>query len=198
MTHIYVVTDCEFDGPVPGANSMLSFGAVALSAGGAILDEFEVVLQPLEGASRDEGTMSFWRRHPEAWAAATENPESAGAGIARFADWVRSLDGEPIFAAHPVALDSLWIDFYLKRFVGRPLFEGPWVPDRLFRHPPLCIMSMVAGHTGRGQWECDVDRYPVEWLGSVEHTHRAIDDARGYAHLLKLLAVERAPMDGKP
>lgn len=30
MSHVYVVTDCELDGPVLGANSMLSFGSVAL------------------------------------------------------------------------------------------------------------------------------------------------------------------------
>ncbi|MFF5076767.1 hypothetical protein ACFY36_06930 [Actinoplanes sp. NPDC000266] len=28
---------------------------------------------------------------------------------------------------------------------------------------------------------------PPEWLGNIEHTHRAIDDARGYAHLLGVL-----------
>lgn len=191
MSHVYVVTDCEFDGPVPGANSMLSFGAVAMSSAGVVLGEFEVVLEPLESAGRDAGTMAFWREHPEAWEAATENPEPAAAGIARFVEWIRSLDGEPIFAAHPVALDGLWIDFYLRRFTGRQLFEGPWVSDRLFRHAPLCIMSMVSGHTGRGLWECDVDRYPPQWLGSIDHTHRAIDDARGYAHLLKLVAIDR-------
>lgn len=184
MPYFYVVTDCEFDGPTPGTHSMLSFGSVAVSDSGETLGEFEVVLEPLEGAGRDQGTMAFWQRHPEAWAAATRNPEPAAAGMMRFVDWVRSLGGEPIFAAHPVALDGLWIDFYLRRFAGKPLFEGPWVSDRLFRHPPLCLMSMVAGSTGRGQWECDVDRYPAEWLGSVEHTHRAIDDARGYANLL--------------
>ncbi|CAH1671280.1 hypothetical protein BOSEA31B_13684 [Hyphomicrobiales bacterium] len=135
--------------------------------------------------------MVFWERHPEAWEAATRNPEPAAAGMMRFVDWVRSLGGEPIFAAHPVALDGLWIDFYLRRFAGKPLFEGPWVSDRLFRHPPLCLMSMVAGSTGRGQWECDVDRYPAEWLGSVEHTPRAIDDARGYANLLSFFRRSR-------
>lgn len=195
MTHVYIVTDCEFDGPVPGRHSMLSFGSVALSSNGTFLGEFEVVLEPLKGSGRDESTMSFWRRNPEAWAAATENPEPAASGIARFVEWVRSLGGEPIFAAHPVALDGPWIDFYLRRFTGRQLFEGPWIADRLFRHAPLCIMSMVAGRTGRGHWECDVERYPAEWLGSFAHTHRAIDDARGYANLLKLLAVDRAPMD---
>jgi inhibitor of KinA sporulation pathway (predicted exonuclease) len=29
--------------------------------------------------------------------------------------------------------------------------------------------------------------YPAEWLGGHDHSHRAIDDARGYAHLLTLL-----------
>jgi len=47
-------------------------------------------------------------------------------------------------------------------------------------------MSMVAGGTSRGRWECDVAHYPPEWLGEVEHTHRAIDDARGHANLLSL------------
>jgi hypothetical protein len=28
---------------------------------------------------------------------------------------------------------------------------------------------------------------PPEWFGNIEHTHRAIDDARGYAHLLGVL-----------
>src|SRR4051812_45474477 len=54
----------------------------------------------------------------------------------------------------------------------------------LFRHPPLCLMSFAAGRLGWPSWECDVDRYPPEWLGDRAHTHRAIDDASGYAHLL--------------
>jgi hypothetical protein len=187
MPTFYVVTDCEFDGPVPGANSMLSFGAVAVSASGSVLGEFEAVLEPLDGAERDPGTMGFWRKHPRAWAAATENPSAPVDVFTHFVRWVGSLNGEPIFAAHPVALDGLWFDYYLKRFTGRPLFEGAWVADRLFRHPPLCIMSMVAGSTGRGQWECDVQQYPPEWIGDVEHNHRAIDDARGYANLLSFV-----------
>jgi hypothetical protein len=28
---------------------------------------------------------------------------------------------------------------------------------------------------------------PPEWFGDIAHTHRAIDDARGYAHLLGVL-----------
>lgn len=190
MSPFYVVTDCEFDGPTPGTNSMLSFGSVAVSATGSILGEFEAVLEPLERAQRDEAAMAFWHRHPEAWTAATENPRPPSDVITGFVDWIGSFRGEPIFASHPLALDGPWFDFYLRRFTGRPLLEGPWVANRLFRHPPLCLMSFVAGKTGRGQWECDVNRYPPEWLGSVDHTHRAIDDARGYANLLRFF-IER-------
>lgn len=191
MPHFYVVTDCEFDGPEPGRHSMLSFGSVALSESGSVLGEFEAVLEPLDGAEQDAQTMAFWHQHPEAWTAATTDPEPAEEVIQRFVAWIRSFDAEPIFAAHPVALDGLWLDYYLKRFTQRPLLEGPWIPDRLFRHPPLCIMSMVAGSTGRGQWECDVQFYPQEWLGSVAHTHRAIDDARGYSNLLRFFTTGR-------
>ncbi|MDR6101110.1 hypothetical protein QE369_001288 [Agrobacterium larrymoorei] len=187
MSFIYIVTDCEFDGPIPGQHSMLSFGSVALSHSGESLGEFEVVIEPLPDANQDPLTMQFWRRHPEAWAAATSNAIPAPLAIDQFIAWIKSFDADPIFAAHPVALDGPWFNYYLSRFAGRALFEGPWIPDRLFKHAPLCIMSMVAGATGRDFWQCDVKHYPQEWLGAIEHTHRAIDDARGYAHLLSRL-----------
>ncbi|SFC68984.1 hypothetical protein SAMN05428997_1109 [Bosea sp. CRIB-10] len=173
MPPYHVVTDCEFDGPTPGINSMLSFGSVAVSADGAVLGEFEAVLEPLDGAMRDEITMAFWARHPLAWAAATEKPELPAVLVRRFGDWLGAIEGEPIFAAHPLALDGLWFDYCPRRFIGRPLL--PWAADRLFRHPPLCLMSFVAGKTGRQQGKCDVQHYPAEWLGSVAHTHRAIE-----------------------
>lgn len=190
MTPFYVISDIEFDGPSPGTNSMLAFASVAVSATGSVLGEFEAVLKPLDGAVRDKKTMAFWQEHPEAWSASTENPQPPETVMRGFVDWVRSFPGEPIFAAHPLALDGPWLDYYLRQFAGRPLYEGPWIPNRLFKHAPLCLMSFVAGKTGRAHWECDVDRYPQEWLGSVEHTHRAIDDARGYANLLRTMVRE--------
>lgn len=183
--YIYIVTDCEFDGPLPGRHSMLAFGSVAVSETGNFLGEFEAVLEPLEGATQDAVTAAFWAKHPEAWRAATTDPQPVAKVMTQFVQWIASLQGEPIFVAHPVALDGPWIDFYLQLSIGRQLFEGPWVKDRLFRRPPLCLMSMLAGYAGRGQWLCDVEHYPTGWLGSVEHTHRAIDDARGYANLLR-------------
>ena len=38
---------------------------------------------------------------------------------------------------------------------------------------------------GWGYSRCRREHYPEEWLGGHIHTHRAIDDSLGYAHLLK-------------
>lgn len=150
MSPFYVVTDCEFDGPTPGVNSMLSFGSVAVAADGAIIGEFEAVLAPLDGAGRDDVTMAFWARHSQAWAAATENPEPPSAVMRRFVDWIGTIAGEPIFASHPLALDGPWFDYYLRRFIGRPLLEGPWVQSRIFKHAPLCLCPSSPARRGVG------------------------------------------------
>ena len=47
---VYVVTDIEVDGFMPGPNSMLSFASVAVTASGEQVGEFEAVLERLPGA----------------------------------------------------------------------------------------------------------------------------------------------------
>jgi hypothetical protein len=196
---IHVVTDCEFDGPTPGENSLLSFASVALASDGTAVSEFETVIEALPGAAGDPANMAFWERHPEAWAEARRNPKPPAEVMTAFVAWVRSLPGEQVFAAHPLAIDGPWIDYYLRRFAGTRLLDGPWVADRLFRHMPLCLMSMVAGRLGIAWTDCDVSAYPPHLLGQVPHTHRAIDDARGYANLLRgLWAMNPASLKSMP
>ena len=181
---VYIVTDVELDGFVKGVNSMLSFGSVAVTADGRFLSEFGANMARLDGSEQDPDVMGWWATEPEAYAASTLNPEPAAEVMPRFAAWVRSLPGDAIFAAHPLALDGPWIDHYLECFTNDQLYEHPRRADRLFKAAPLCIMSLAAGRLGRPVWDCDVKSYPLEWLGNHAHTHRAIDDARGYAHLL--------------
>jgi hypothetical protein len=181
----YVVTDIEADGPSPELNSMLSFAAVAVTSAGDWLAEFEAVLAPRPGHVSDPLTMAWWQGFPEAWAAATADPEPPAAAMARFADWVEALPGRRHFAARPVSFDALWIDRYLQDFAGARVFGGPVARGRvLFHGPALDLQSYAAGRLG---WR-DVDPpghdWPADWLGSHPHTHRAIDDARGYASLL--------------
>jgi hypothetical protein len=193
MTTIYIVTDCEFDGPTPGDNSLLAFGSVALTAGGQFIGEFQATLAPLPGATTDPANMAFWENNPGAWASATSGQEPPDDVMMSFVSWVRSLDGEAVFAAHPLEVDAPWIDHYLRRFGAQRLCDGPWVEGRLFRDLPICIRSYAAGRLGWPFERCSVRNYPADWLGGHVHTHRAIDDARGYASLLRYLLLQYSP-----
>ncbi len=55
--------------------------------------------------------------------------------------------------------------------------------DPLF-HDTLCLRSYAAAVTGRYVGDVSPATLPADWFGGVPHTHRALDDALGYAHLL--------------
>lgn len=181
---VFVVTDIETDGPDPGANSMLSFASVARGEAGEDLGQFTINLVPLEGAGADAETLRWWRAQPEAWAEATRDPVGPQEAISSYCAWVRRLPGRPVFVAHPLVFDGLWIDWYLQRFAGLRLFQGPWTRELLFHGTGLDLPSLVSGALGWDYLDCRLENYPAEWLGGHAHSHRAIDDALGYAHLL--------------
>ena len=66
---VYVSTDIEADGPIPGPHSMLSFGSVAFADDGAELGTFSRNLITLPGASGAPDTMAWWATQKEAWSA---------------------------------------------------------------------------------------------------------------------------------
>lgn len=190
---VYVVTDIETDGPWPGPNSMRSFASVAVTPSGRVLGEFEGVLEPLPGAAPNPDTLAWFRSQPpEVWAATTEGARPAAEVLDAWCTWVRGLGVRRAFAAHPLAFDGTWFDHYLRRFTAYGLAQGPYERERLFTDVALCLASYLAGMRGRvpgdHPWPL-----PDAWLGHVEHTHRAIDDARGYAHLLTHLFAQPTP-----
>ncbi len=184
---VYIVTDIECDGPRPGPNSMISFASVAVTADGVEKGVFEAVLEPLPGAAPSPETLAWFKTQPEAWAAATSDPQPAQPVMRNFEAWVRGFEQGRIFAAFPLAFDGGWIDFYLRRFTDHGLVEGPYEKDRLFDGSGLCLRTLAAARTRQPIWTCRPASLPAAWLGLHEHTHRAIDDARGYAHLLGVL-----------
>lgn len=194
---VYVVTDIEVNGPTPGEHSMLAFASVALDASGTEIDAFEAVLAPLPEAGEDRVTIEWFQGFPEAWAAATTNPEPPEAVMMRYVAWVRGLPGQPIFAAHPLAFDGAWIDFYLRRFCGIRILKGPWEGERLFYTAGLCLQAFAAGRTGRDFAACFTGAYPPDWMGHVPHDHTSINDARGYANLLRTLLQMKAPAEAE-
>lgn len=181
---VYIVTDVEVDGPWPGPNSLRSFASVAVQASGDDLGTFEAVLDPLPGAAPNPDTYAWFQTQPEAWAAATTDPHPASQVMQEYARWVRSLPKSRMFAAHPVAFDGLWIDYYLRRFTNYGLTQGHYETDVLFPGGGMCIRSYAAAITRLPAADVSPRSLPSEWLGDVPHTHRAIDDARGYANLL--------------
>ena len=186
MKTTYFVTDIEADGPDPAKNSMLSFATVACSEERGIIDSFEAVLRPRTDRATHAETMVWWKTEPEAFEAATTDPRAASTVMNEFADWVETYPAPRIFAASPVLFDGGWIDEYLKTYVATRIFNGPFKWRRLFDGNGLDIPSFLGGLFGWPAERFDemIHQAPDSWRGKIKHTHRAIDDATGYANIL--------------
>jgi DNA polymerase III alpha subunit (gram-positive type) len=164
---IYVSTDCETDGPIPGINSMLSFGSAAYTSDKKLLTTFEANLELLDGASPNESTMNWWKTQPEAWAAYRENPQTPEAAMKKYLEWLKALPGKPVFVAYPVAFDFMFVYWYLIRFTG----ESP------FSHSALDIKTLAMALLKTEYRASTKKNMPKQWFDSLPHTHKALDDA---------------------
>ncbi|MEL7544338.1 MAG: DNA polymerase III subunit epsilon [Pseudomonadota bacterium] len=142
----------------------------------------------------DATTMTFWETQPNAWKAATHEPRPPQEVMTEFVAWVETFDGTRSFAARPLMFDGMWIEHYLRDFAGRFLLDVPYWGRMVFTGGTLDIGSFISGLFGHTYPHTGDIAFPQSWLGEHEHehTHRAIDDARGYAVLLsKLLKLAR-------
>ena len=99
---IYVSTDVEADGPIPGPHSMLSFASAAYREDKSLLGTFTRNLETLEGASADPKTAAWWQTQPEAWAACRSDLRSPAVAMREYVEWLRQLPGKPGFVGYPV------------------------------------------------------------------------------------------------
>src|SRR3546814_14540399 len=125
MSPVYVVTDIEVNGPTPGAHSMLAFASVALDGAGEEVAVFEAVLQTLPEAGEDPITIAWFKGFPDAWAAATTDPEPPEAVMRRYEAWLRGLPAQPVFAAHPLPFAADSIPYYPRPSLSIPLPPRP-------------------------------------------------------------------------
>ncbi len=183
----FVVTDVETDGHNPLESSMLSFASVACDVTGKVLGEFEAVLTPRTDRRPDPNTMAWWETQPEAWAAATTGAEAPEIVMPRFAEWVEALPGFKVFAAAPMIFDGPWIDHYLWTYAGTRVLGGPYKSRQIFRGGGVCLYTMAGTLRGAEYLKWGMQRVPPEWYGNIPHSHRAIDDARGFANVLAKL-----------
>src|SRR5436309_16011965 len=87
---IYVSTDVEADGPIPGPNSMLSFASAAYRADKTLVGTFAANLVTLPGADGDPKTMEWRRGQPEAWAACRANLREPAVVMPEYVAWLTS------------------------------------------------------------------------------------------------------------
>lgn len=167
MAEIYVSTDVETDGPIPGPHSMLSFGSAAYTAEKELVSTFTVNLETLPGAAPHPETEAFWKANPEAWEACRASPEDPAVAMPRYVRWVKSLPGKPVFVGYPVAFDFLFVYWYLIRFAG----ESP------FSHSALDMKTYAMVLLGKPYRESTKRNMPKRWFDDLPHSHVALDDA---------------------
>ena len=187
------MTDIETDGHSPLRNSMLSFASVAVGYDGVRHGEFEAVLAPRADRSADPITMAWWEGFPDAYRAATTNPEDPVLVMPRYADWVASLPGNTVFCAAPIMFDGPWMDHYLDHYAQTRALGGPYSARQIFRGGGVCLYTMAGTLRGQDYLNWGMQRAPKAWYGDIPHTHKAIDDARGFANvLIKLFELNAA------
>ncbi len=167
MAEIYVSTDVETDGPIPGPHSMLSFASAAYRADKTLLSTFAANLDTLPGASGDPKTMAWWQTQPDAWAAARRDLQDPTAAMRAYVAWLKQLPGTPVFVAYPAGFDFLFVYWYLIRFAGESPFSFSALDVKTY------AMAML-----KTEYRQSVKRnMPKRWFDPLPHTHLALDDA---------------------
>jgi hypothetical protein len=167
MPEVYVSTDVETDGPIPGPHSMLSFASAAYRADKTLLGTFSANLETLPGATGHPATMAWWKGRPEAWAATRTDLQPPHVALPAYVHWLKSLPGRPVFVAYPAGFDFLFVYWYLIRFAGESPFSFSALDIKTY------AMAML-----RVEYREAVKRHmPKRWFDPLPHTHQALDDA---------------------
>lgn len=167
MDEIYVSTDIEADGPIPGPYSMLSFGSAAYTAKKELLATFSANLETLPGATGHPHTMAWWATQSEAWQACRQNIEPPETAMRKYLQWLEELPGKPVFVAYPAAFDFMFVQWYLMRFTG----ESP------FSHSALDMKTFAMVLLKKHYRDSTKANMPRNWFDDLPHTHIALDDA---------------------
>jgi hypothetical protein len=172
-SEIYVSTDIEADGPIPGPHSMLSVASAAYRGDKTLVSTFTRNLETLQGASAHPKTAEWWKTQPAAWAACRRDPAPPEQAMRDYVDWLRALPGKPVFVGYPASYDFMFVYWYLMKFVG----ESP------FSHSALDIKTFAMCLLGKDYREATKKGMPRRWFDDLPHTHVALDDALGQGAL---------------
>jgi hypothetical protein len=164
---IYVSTDIEADGPIPGPYSMLSFASAAYTADKQLVGTFSANLEVLPNAEAHPDTQAWWEKNPEAWVACRKDLQQPEKAMSNYVEWLKQLPGKPVFVGYPAAYDFMFVYWYLIKFVG----ESP------FSHSALDIKTYAMAVLNTEFRETAKRKMPTHWFDQLPHTHVALDDA---------------------
>jgi hypothetical protein len=164
---VYVSTDVEADGPIPGPHSMLSFASAAFLDDGELVGTYSANLETLDGASGHPDTMRWWLSQPDAWAACRQDPRPAATVLPEYVSWLTGLPGRPVFVAYPAGFDFTFVYWYLHRFTGGSPFS----------HAALDVKTFAMAVLGTKFRDTAKRIMPRRWFTDRPHTHVALDDA---------------------
>jgi hypothetical protein len=165
---IYISTDIEADGPIPGPHSMLSIASAAYLGNKTLVATFSANLTPLSEAAPHPNTLAWWQQQPSAvWEACRREPRSPSEVMGEYLDWLEALPGRPVFVAWPASWDFMWVYWYLVHFTDQQPFGVS----------ALDIRSYAMGMHKTQFFRTGKSSLPKHWLDGLRHTHVALDDA---------------------
>ncbi len=164
---IYVSTDVEADGPIPGPHSMLSFASAAYTADKQLVGTFTANLETLPGATAHPETKTWWDKNQDAWDACRNDLQKPDKAMTDYVEWLKQLPGKPVFVGYPAAYDFMFVYWYLIKFSG----ESP------FSHSALDIKTYAMAVLKTEFRETAKRKMPKHWFDKLPHTHVALDDA---------------------
>lgn len=174
---VYFCIDGEFSGPIPPTNYMMSFASVAFTLEDGFIGEFSINLKPLPNAVMDPDTKkNFWDKNPEAYAATLINQIDPEDGMLLYEKHVNHLlkpKSKPVIIEYPGCSDFMYLYWYMHTFLGRCMFG----------HSSLALRSYYSGMAKVPYRNASKSKMPKHWFNKeFEHTHVALDDARGQAY----------------
>ncbi len=167
MPEVYVSTDVETDGPIPGPHSMLSFASAAFDDAGRPVGTFSANLRLLPDAAPDPKTAAFWAQNQAAYDATRTGLRDPAEAMGAYAAWLGTLTGRPVFVAYPAGFDFTFVYWYLIRFAGHSPFS----------HSALDVKTFAMVLMKCGYRDSTKRNMPKGWFGPSRHTHVALDDA---------------------
>lgn len=186
MPEIYVSTDVETDGPIPGPHSMLSLASAAYLADKTLVGTFSANLEMLPGASGHPETMKWWETQKEAWAACRRDLRSPEETMQEYAAWLTALPGKPVFVGYPVVFDYMFVQWYLHKFTGGSPFSFFALDIKTYA---MAVLKMDYRDTVKSTM-------PPRWFDEgLPHTHLALDDAKEQGALFCNMLNERLKQD---